>query len=94
MVVYVARNGLSGSRLGLSVGKRVGGAVVRYRIKRLIREAFRLSQHELPAGLDIICVARTPPAATMEDYRDSLRRLVASASRKLPDPASHSPVNE
>lgn len=81
-MVYVAANGLADSRLGLSVGKRVGNAVARHRIKRLIREAFRLSRHELPAGADIVCVAR-PASGTVDEYGESLRRLTATAWRKL-----------
>jgi len=43
LTVFVRPNGLGRDRLGLSIGKRVGNAVVRGRAKRLIREAFRLS---------------------------------------------------
>ncbi len=88
LVVYVDANGLTNSRLGLSVGKRVGGAVARHRIKRLIREAFRLSQHELGGGLDIVCVVKPTDcnpwaSGRMDDYRGSLVRLTESAHRKL-----------
>lgn len=48
LVVFAAPNDLSHPRLGLSVGRRVGGAVRRNRVKRLLREAFRRVQHELP----------------------------------------------
>lgn len=46
------------TRLGLSVGKRIGGAVVRNRVKRLLREAFRLNKYRLKKGYDILLVAR------------------------------------
>jgi len=48
LLVYVDRNGLGWSRLGLSVGRKAGGAVARNRIRRRIREGFRLSKESLP----------------------------------------------
>ena len=51
-------NGLSYSRLGLSVSSRIGNAVVRNRWKRLLREAFRLHRADLPSGLDLIAIPR------------------------------------
>ena len=56
--IFVRPNGGPAARLGLSVaGKIIGGAVRRNRIKRLVRESFRLHQHELPA-VDIVVNAR------------------------------------
>jgi ribonuclease P protein component len=46
------------SRLGVITGRRIGGAVVRNRARRLMREAFRLHQHDLLAPLDLVLVAR------------------------------------
>lgn len=48
LVIFAAPNGLPEPRLGLSVGTRVGNAVRRNRVKRLIREAFRALRHDLP----------------------------------------------
>ena len=47
-----------GPRLGLSVGRRVGGAVERSRVKRVLREAFWEEAARLPAGADYVVVAR------------------------------------
>ncbi|MFZ4573485.1 MAG: ribonuclease P protein component [Phycisphaerales bacterium] len=72
LTFHSLRNTMGHYRLGLSVGKAVGGATVRNRFKRLIREAFRLRQHELPlsaeAGLDIVVSVRAHKAKSLEDY--------------------------
>ncbi|MHC4698393.1 MAG: ribonuclease P protein component [Planctomycetota bacterium] len=84
LVVYVIENGLEWSRLGLSVSRRVGGAVCRNYIRRRIREAFRTAKSELPTGLDIICVA-TPGVTDAEyDLARAFRNLVVKAAQKRP----------
>jgi len=52
------RGGEDGARLGLSVSRRVGGAVDRTRVKRVLREAFWAESERLPAGSDYVVVAR------------------------------------
>ncbi len=91
LVVYVVANGLDFTRLGLSVGKRIGPAVKRNRVKRLLRESFRLLQHELPAGLDLLVIPRPADRPTLEGYNRSLPELIRRAHRKL---AKHRPRNE
>lgn len=59
LVIYYKKNSLKCSRLGITVGKKVGGAVVRNRVKRLIRESYRLMEDSLSQGYDIVIVARS-----------------------------------
>jgi ribonuclease P protein component len=47
-----------GARIAFIVSKKIGPSYFRHRIKRLAREAFRLHQHELPEGIDLLWVAR------------------------------------
>ena len=85
LVVYACENELNHPRLGCSVSKKVGGAVVRNRYKRLFREAFRLSQHDLPRGVDLILIPRSGPEPTQDVVKASLLKLARLASRKLAD---------
>jgi ribonuclease P protein component len=78
------------SRLGLSVGRRVGNAVTRHRLKRLLREAFRTTRSDLPKGLDLLVVVQPHAILTLDAYREHLHRAawaVHRAWRDLP-PAS------
>ncbi len=58
MVMYVKKNGLEINRLGISVSKKVGNSVVRHRVKRLIKESYRLHENIFNSSLDIVVVAR------------------------------------
>lgn len=68
------RNDLDETRLGLVVGKRLGGAVVRNRLKRVIREAFRLVRSQLPVGWDIAVQPRTGADIRLPTVVESLLR--------------------
>ncbi|VTS01864.1 ribonuclease P protein component [Tuwongella immobilis] len=83
LIVYAARNDLPHLRIGLSVSRRVGNAVKRNRIKRLFREAFRLSKSELPPGLDLILIPRAGKTLELEQIRASLVKLVSQLRRRV-----------
>jgi ribonuclease P protein component len=83
LIVNGAENGLAGARLGLSVAKSVGTAVVRNRWKRLIREAFRLSHEELPQGVDLVVRPQKEATAELEAIRVSLKALAARIAKRL-----------
>ena len=82
LIVYVCENQLPYLRLGLSVSRKFGGAVLRNRLRRLYREAFRLTRHEMPTGLDLVLIPRKPDMPTLEQLKKSLPRLVRHAARK------------
>ena len=58
LIMYIMENNTSYNRLGISVSKKVGNSVVRHRIKRLIKESYRLQENMFNSGLDIVVIAR------------------------------------
>src|SRR5436305_8886017 len=83
LIVYACPNGLPHLRLGLSVSRKNGQATHRNRLRRLYREAFRLTRAELPTGLDLILIPRRPDEPELEVLRSSLVKLVRQLARKL-----------
>lgn len=88
LTVYMARNDCGYPRLGVSVGKSHGKAVVRNRLKRLVREAFRQNQDHISAGFDYVLMispvrskksgaANKAGRPTFEQIRASFLSLVA-----------------
>lgn len=91
LTLWVLPNGLSHPRLGLIVGRKYGGAVQRNRFKRLLREAFRLQQHELPAGFDLVCAPRPGTTADLAGCKESLLRLAVRLARHFLTKAGDAP---
>jgi len=102
LALYMARNDCEYSRLGVSVGKSQGNAVIRNRLKRLMREAFRQNQQRIPAGFDYLLMissrwpkktnaGKPPKMPTFKQIKTSLLALVDGFLEKRE--TSHEPRN-
>lgn len=87
-VIYVTPNSLAHNRYGFSVSKRLGGAVVRNRVKRLLREAIRTAPREvgpLVSGYDVVIIARVPVVGRpYDEVREVMRGLLRRAGLFAP----------
>lgn len=89
LVLYCRKNRLPYNRLGLTVSTKVGGAVVRNRVRRRLREVYRANRAGIIPGHDLILVARSRAADArfdqlQRDFRSLVRRLKLTAEREQP----------
>lgn len=90
LIVYACENGLTYLRLGLSVSRKYGPATRRNRLRRLYREAFRLTRSQMPTGYDLVLIPRRPEEPTLEELMRSLPRLVRNVVRRIEKEGSSS----
>ena len=80
------QQGDAATRLGLIVSRKVGVAVARNRMKRLVREAFRTTRSSLPRGIDLVVIARRPSdrlraTDVVDEWLAAQRRIEVAAAR-------------
>ncbi|WP_437186427.1 ribonuclease P protein component [Planctomicrobium sp. SH668] len=84
LVIFASVNETGRTRIGLSVSRRHGNSVVRHRLRRLLREAYRLEQHQIPEGLDLVLIpGRESASATQQEFRDSIVVLTRKLGARL-----------
>ena len=77
LIIYIAENGYEFNRVGFTVSKKVGKSVVRSRVKRLLKESYRLNSEKVVQGYDIIFVARnTSVESTYKEIESAVMHLL------------------
>ncbi|MCL2392109.1 MAG: ribonuclease P protein component [Oscillospiraceae bacterium] len=79
-VVYCRRNGSQANRLGITVSTKIGGAVQRNRVRRRLKEIYRINEKRLNVGYDVVIVARVK--SRFSSYKE-LEASVLSLLKKL-----------
>lgn len=86
MVLYARKNRTGTNRVGITVSKKLGHAVVRNRVRRRLREVYRLHEAQFQPGWDIVVVARSRCiSASFQDIVSAYLALAAKAGILRPD---------
>ena len=80
LAVYVRKNGRNGNRLGFTVSTKLGHAVVRNKVRRRLREIYRLHEAEFKPGVDLVVVARS---ASVDAEFSALEQAFLQLARRL-----------
>lgn len=81
IVVYALENALSCSRVGITVSRKLGGAVERNQLKRIVREAWRAREGELRKGFDLVLVPRMKAkTSSFREISDELQQLLVKGN--------------
>lgn len=79
-IVFLKPNNLSFSRIGITVSRKVGGSVARNRVKRIVREFFRLNKSRIEKGIDIVVIAKREAAGKgFVEVSRELEKILAPA---------------
>lgn len=79
LVLYARKNRLGENRVGITTGKKLGHAVVRNRVRRRIREVYRLNEEKFSPGWDIVVVARSKAISC--DFQELTRAYLSLAAK-------------
>lgn len=95
VLIVEGRSDRGPARLGITASRKIGGAVVRNRAKRLVREAFRALGELFPSGIDLVVIVRKPPGAMKAaDVANEWLRARKELARRMDDALRASPVEE
>lgn len=83
VIVYGCPNGLAFNRVGFTVSRKFGSAVNRNRLRRLYREAYRLTRAQLPTGMDLVLIPRSHGIPKLAALMRSMLRLIPELAQKL-----------